>query len=83
MLLFGVRDTGIGIPESSLEKVFESFRQVDGSHTRSHQGTGLGLSITRQLVELHGGKIWVESELGEGSHFLFYLPCKGPDLATA
>ena len=83
VLLFGVHDTGIGIPESSLEKVFESFRQVDGSHTRSHQGTGLGLAITRQLIELHGGRIWVESELGQGSHFLFYVPCKGPDIASA
>ncbi len=71
---FSVKDSGIGIPEHMLDAIFESFRQVDGSHTRAKGGTGLGLAITRQLVELHGGKIWVESKLGEGSRFTFVLP---------
>lgn len=77
MVRFSVSDTGIGIPKEQCEEVFESFRQVDGSHTRAHQGTGLGLSITRQLVELHGGKIWVESDVGQGSQFKFLIPKEG------
>jgi len=77
MYKFSVKDTGIGIPQEQCELVFESFRQVDGSHTRAHQGTGLGLAITRQLVELHGGRIWVESEVGVGSTFVFVLPEEG------
>ncbi|MBT6434773.1 MAG: hypothetical protein HOK28_16880 [Deltaproteobacteria bacterium] len=77
MYKFSVKDTGIGIPPEQCELVFESFRQVDGSHTRAHQGTGLGLAITKQLVELHGGRIWVESEVGVGSTFAFILPQEG------
>jgi signal transduction histidine kinase len=73
-ILFSVADTGAGIPLEWQSKIFESFRQVDGSHTRTHQGTGLGLAITRQLVTLHGGRIWVKSELGEGSTFFFTIP---------
>ncbi len=73
-LHFVVSDTGPGIPQDHLETIFESFRQVDGSHTRAHNGTGLGLSITRQLVELHGGKIWCESEVGKGSAFHIMVP---------
>ena len=80
MFKFSVQDTGIGIPAEQCELVFESFRQVDGSHTRAHQGTGLGLAITRQLVELHGGRIWVESEVGVGSTFAFVLPEEGAEM---
>jgi signal transduction histidine kinase len=69
-----VSDTGIGIPEDKLERIFESFEQADGSTARIYGGTGLGLAITKKLVELHGGKIWVESKLDEGSHFTFTLP---------
>ena len=69
-----VRDTGIGIPEDKLEAVFERFTTVDSSTTRQYGGTGLGLAIARHLVEMHGGKVWVESELGKSSTFYFTLP---------
>ena len=74
MLRVSVIDTGCGIPENRLEHIFERFSQVDGSSTREHEGTGLGLAITKGLVELMGGKIWVESEVGRGSTFRFEVP---------
>ncbi|HEY2646913.1 MAG TPA: response regulator, partial [Candidatus Acidoferrales bacterium] len=70
-LHISVADTGMGIPLDKQQLIFESFAQVDGSTTRRFGGTGLGLTISRQLVELMGGRIWVESELGKGSTFHF------------
>ncbi|MBI5961689.1 MAG: HAMP domain-containing protein [Chloroflexi bacterium] len=72
--LIRVTDTGVGIPPHALEIIFEEFRQVDGSSSRSHQGTGLGLAIARKLTRMMGGEIRVESELGKGSIFTVTLP---------
>jgi len=71
---FTVKDTGIGIPSHKMDTIFMSFEQVNESTTRKYGGTGLGLSITRQLIEMQGGRIWVESEEGKGSQFSFVLP---------
>lgn len=70
-ILFSVADTGIGIPPEKLDAVFHRFVQVDSSTTRKYGGTGLGLTISKRLVEMMGGRIWVESKLGEGSSFYF------------
>jgi signal transduction histidine kinase len=75
-IVFWVADTGIGIPKEEHERIFESFRQVDGSLTREAEGTGLGLTIARKFVEMHGGRIWLESEPGRGSRFEFSLPLR-------
>ncbi|MGH7277264.1 MAG: ATP-binding protein, partial [Candidatus Rokuibacteriota bacterium] len=77
-LVYRVADTGIGIPKNEIENVFAEFRQVDATITREYGGTGLGLSITKRLVEMHGGRIWVESELGKGSVFSFMVPLRVP-----
>ena len=73
-----VGDTGRGIAPNNHELVFHEFAQVDASASRPHHGTGLGLAIARKLVELHSGRIWVESDLGKGSHFFFTLPLNPP-----
>jgi signal transduction histidine kinase len=69
-----VRDAGMGIPADSLEKVFDRYSRLESGATRYIQGTGLGLPISRQIIEMHGGRAWVESVLGEGSVFQFTLP---------
>jgi signal transduction histidine kinase len=74
--LVSVEDDGAGIPPGDLPHVFERFRQVDGSATRRHPGMGIGLSLARNLVELHGGTIWAESTVGQGSRFTFSLPVR-------
>src|SRR4029077_9221638 len=69
-----VTDTGIGIAPEDQEAIFEEFRQVGTDYVRKREGTGLGLALTRKFVELHGGRIRVESEVGKGSTFTFTLP---------
>jgi two-component system sensor histidine kinase ChiS len=69
-----VADTGVGIPPEDLARLFDKFEQARSRATRGEKGTGLGLYITRQLVELHGGEISVESEVGKGSTFSFTIP---------
>ena len=71
-----VEDTGIGISQDNFKIIFEKFRQVDGSTTREYGGTGIGLALVKELVNLHGGEVWVESRMGEGSSFTFTLPKK-------
>ena len=80
-----VADSGIGIAPEDLERIFDPFEQADNSTSRRYAGTGLGLSLTRKLVELHGGRIWAESEgAGRGSCFRFILPeGRGPEQARA
>ncbi|MEP7057483.1 MAG: ATP-binding protein [Caldimonas sp.] len=75
-LIYRVSDTGIGIPPEELQNVFAEFRQVDATVTRQFGGTGLGLSISKKFVEMHGGHIWVESKVGEGSTFFFSVPLR-------
>lgn len=79
-LRFTVRDTGIGIARSKLDAIFLPFTQADGSITRSYGGTGLGLAITKRVVELMGGRIWVDSQPGQGTSFHFTLPLPPADL---
>jgi CheY-like chemotaxis protein/nitrogen-specific signal transduction histidine kinase len=73
-ILLTVKDQGRGIPPDKLDSIFERFQQVDSSDSRNHDGTGLGLAICKSIVQQHGGRIWVESALGEGSTFYFTLP---------
>jgi len=77
-LLFSIRDTGLGIPEDKLPQVFDRFAEIDPTIRARYGGTGLGLRISKEIVDLHGGKIWVESRLGEGSTFHFQIPLKAP-----
>jgi signal transduction histidine kinase/DNA-binding response OmpR family regulator len=79
---FSVDDTGIGMTPEQAERLFQPFAQADASTTRLYGGTGLGLSICKRFVELMGGRIWVETQPGAGSHFRFELPVGDPDRAT-
>ncbi len=78
-VLVEVGDTGVGIAAEHHDLIFREFAQVDATPSRPHHGTGLGLTIARKLVELHGGRIWVESELGSGSRFYFMVPFEQTD----
>jgi signal transduction histidine kinase len=71
-----VSDTGVGIAPEDHDVILEEFRQVGSNYAQKREGTGLGLSLTRKFVEMHGGKIWVESEVGKGSRFTFTLPIR-------
>ncbi|MEB3312133.1 MAG: PAS domain S-box protein [Snowella sp.] len=77
-LQFTVSDRGRGIPSHNLQSIFEPFQQVDASDSREKGGTGLGLAICRDIIQEHGGRIWVESELGKGSTFYFTIPAEPP-----
>jgi two-component system, sensor histidine kinase ChiS len=83
MMEVSVTDSGMGIPEDKLESIFKPFEQADSSDARIHGGAGLGLSITKQLVELHGGKISVESRPGQGAIFSFSIPAAHEGLASS
>jgi signal transduction histidine kinase len=79
---FTVADTGIGIPQADQPRIFERFYRVDAARSREVGGTGLGLAIAKHLVEAHGGRIWVESEVGQGSQFHFTVPIFDPERAA-
>lgn len=86
MIRFTVHDTGVGIPKEKQDKIFDSFTQADGSLTRKHGGLGLGTSISKLLVNMMGGRIWVESQPGSGSNFHFVIPFQyenGPAISGA
>jgi signal transduction histidine kinase/CheY-like chemotaxis protein len=82
-LFVSVSDTGSGIAEEDINKLFHPFQQVDGSIQRRYGGTGLGLAISKQFIELHDGKIWVESLIGEGTTFTFHIPISPPAAASS
>ena len=71
-----VADTGPGIPPAEQVRIFEQFHQVDSSLTKAKGGTGLGLAIAKQIVEMHGGRIWVDSTIGKGSTFQMEIPTR-------
>jgi signal transduction histidine kinase len=80
-VIIEVQDTGQGIPEEFAERIFEKFQQAEGSGNKTKEGTGLGLAITKALIEEHGGRIWVVSQVGKGSTFSFSLPWNGTEFA--
>jgi signal transduction histidine kinase len=71
-----VRDSGPGIPSSDQQRIFDEFQQADSSQTKTKGGTGLGLSIAKRIVEMHGGRLWVESSPGHGATFSFTIPVR-------
>jgi len=75
-LVYRVSDTGIGIPADKIGSLFTEFKQTDATIASEYGGTGLGLSITKKFVQMHGGRIWIESELGKGSAFIFEVPLR-------
>jgi signal transduction histidine kinase len=75
-LTYRVADTGIGIPPDKIGALFTEFKQTDATIASEYGGTGLGLSISKKFVEMHGGRIWVESEVGKGSTFVFEVPLR-------
>ncbi len=83
LLCYRVVDTGIGIAPDKLASVFLEFKQTDATIASEYGGTGLGLSISKKFVEMHGGRIWVESELGTGSTFVFAIPLRAGDGVAA
>ena len=76
MLHVSVKDSGIGIAKEDIEAIFSPFRQLEEMNTKVQQGTGLGLTLVKRFVEMHGGEIWVDSEVGKGSTFTFTIPLK-------
>jgi signal transduction histidine kinase len=78
-----VADTGPGIAEHERIRIFEQFHQIDSSNTKAKGGTGLGLAIAKQIVEMHGGRIWVESTIGRGSTFQMELPVRAQTAKSA
>lgn len=77
---FSVLDTGIGIKQEEMAILFQPFHQLESAYTKKYEGTGLGLALTKRLVELHGGRIWAESEFGKGSVFTFVIPIKQEEI---
>lgn len=75
-LRYSVADTGIGIAPEKIGSLFTEFKQTDATIANEYGGTGLGLSITKKFIEMHGGRIWVESEVGKGSAFIFEIPLR-------
>jgi signal transduction histidine kinase len=78
-----VADTGPGIPDAEQARIFEEFHQIDSSNTKKKGGTGLGLAIAKRIIELHRGRIWVESKVGQGSTFRFELPVRAEQVGGA
>ena len=76
MLRYSVTDTGMGIAPDKIGSLFTEFKQTDATIASEYGGTGLGLSITKKFIEMHGGRIWVESEPGKGSNFQFEIPLR-------
>jgi signal transduction histidine kinase len=83
LLTYCVSDTGVGIPPDKIGSLFTEFKQTDATIASEYGGTGLGLSITKKFIDMHGGRIWVESEVGKGSRFSFEIPLRAEAQAEA